>query len=610
MRSGTAAEVLGTVGDGGGTRRALPGGSVLSVDRRLPFLLVQRAPAKGRDAGTARLISGEAAWLRGEREDEAEVRELVAELARAGSAAHGAFLVLEVWGARDPASRVFRVHGPRGPAPETVEKLVEALDPLRALRPGLSVTLEASDRRHPPDLEPLLTVDESWKAEVLVLGLELPPVYRDPDTGEVYPRFLRTFRNALSDALRKAIYEFTRVQTSARISHYLALGRRTLPDSVWAVDRALCAIERSYDLLLMVTPVNTDEAWESFRTSGYQSNPELNNRLLPFDPDLMKRRLFGIEMESIDDPALAELYQDKRSELDLQLSMLADRGTAGFRFLSQRLYGAVDEELYDAALSLLREVAPPRYSSEPIVDASAFRDAALQELGRYASEHRALDRRVEVRRDITGLLVSSGNLLIGETLMLRPERVIPLLHHEVGTHVLTYVNGSVQPLEQLSQGLAGYDELQEGLAVFAEYLAGGLDRLRMRLLAARVVAARSVEQGADFVETYRLLTREFDYSVRGGWHVALRVHASGGFTRDLIYLRGLIHLLQYLADGGELEPLYIGKIALKHVGIIEELRLRRVLREPPLRPHVLDLPGAKERLEAAYAGLTLAGMTA
>ena len=117
MRSETVAGRPGTVGDGDGTRRTLPGGSVLSVDRRLPFLLVHRAPAKGRDAGTARLISGEAAWLRGEREDEAEVRERVAELARAGSAAHGAFLVLEVWGARDPASRVFRVHGPRGPAP-------------------------------------------------------------------------------------------------------------------------------------------------------------------------------------------------------------------------------------------------------------------------------------------------------------------------------------------------------------------------------------------------------------------------------------------------------------------------------------------------------------
>ena len=49
-----------------------------------------------------------------------------------------------------------------------------------------------------------------------------------------------------------------------------------------------------------------------------------------------------------------------------------------------------------------------------------------------------------------------------------------LLQHEIGTHVVTHVNGSRQPLRLLGAGLAGYDETQEGLAVFAEYLVGGL----------------------------------------------------------------------------------------------------------------------------------------
>jgi uncharacterized protein (TIGR02421 family) len=220
-----------------------------------------------------------------------------------------------------------------------------------------------------------------------------------------------------------------------------------------------------------------------------------------------------------------------------------------------------------------------------------------------------MDRRAEIRRDITGLLVSEGTLLIGDTLSLTPDRVEPLIHHEVGTHVLTYVNGSAQPLEQLALGLAHYDELQEGLAVLAEYLAGGLDRLRMRLLAARVLAARSVEQGADFVETFRLLTRDLGYSRAGAWNIALRVHASGGFTRDLIYLRGLVHLLEYLEAGGDLRPLYVGKIALKHLAILEELAHRRILREPPLTPPLLEDAGALRRLDAIRRGITLSEMT-
>jgi uncharacterized protein (TIGR02421 family) len=202
-------------------------------------------------------------------------------------------------------------------------------------------------------------------------------------------------------------------------------------------------------------------------------------------------------------------------------------------------------------------------------------------------------------------MVSEGNLLIGESLMLDPSRVEALLHHEVGTHVLTYVNGSTQPLDLLSLGLAGYDELQEGLAVLSEYLCGGLTPLRMRLLAARVVAAHCVEQGAEFVDTFRLLTREHGYSHDGAWHIAVRVHACGGFTRDFIYLRGLLELMRYLREGGELEPLYIGKMAQKHIPRVEELRARGVLCEPPLTPRILRDPVARQRLRAVRDGLPL-----
>src|SRR5690606_5401676 len=146
------------------------------------------------------------------------------------------------------------------------------------------------------------------------------------------------------------------------------------------------------------------------------------------------------------------------------------------------------------------------------VDARAFRDRAIAELDHYRTRYPSLATTAEIRPDVSGLMVSRGNLLIGQDLRLDPNRVTPLLHHEVGTHVLTYVNGSAQPVEQLSLGLAGYDELQEGLAVLAEYLAGGLDRTRMRLLAARVIAARSVEDGASFVDTFRLLCDEHGYT--------------------------------------------------------------------------------------------------
>jgi hypothetical protein len=130
----------------------------------------------------------------------------------------------------------------------------------------------------------------------------------------------------------------------------------------------------------------------------------------------------------------------------------------------------------------------------------------------------------------------------------------------------------------------------------------------MRVLAARVVAARMVQEGAEFMDTFRRLARELDFSAEVAFDIATRVHSSGGFTRDLIYLRGLVELMTHLREGGALEPLYIGKIALRHLSIIEELRDRGVLRPPPLRPRFLERETALERLEALRQGTPLAAL--
>ena len=87
-------------------------------------------------------------------------------------------------------------------------------------------------------------------------------------------------------------------------------------------------------------------------------------------------------------------------------------------------------------------------------------------------------------------MVSRGNLNIGKRVKIPESRVEALIQHEVGTHVLTYINGMDQPFQQLYCGLAGSDELQEGLAVLSEYLVGGLSAPRFRILAGRVMAAK------------------------------------------------------------------------------------------------------------------------
>src|SRR5690606_34911756 len=185
-------------------------------------------------------------------------------------------------------------------------------------------------------------------------------------------------------------------------------------------------------------------------------------------------------------------------------------------------------------------------------------------------------------------------------------RVASLIHHEVGTHVLTFYNGKAQPLKLLYSGLADYDELQEGLAVLSEYLTGGLTRGRLRLLAARVIAGHSLTEGADFCSTFHKLSEEYGFEMGTAFDVTARIHQGGGCTKDIIYLRGLINLMDYLKKGGKLEPLFVGKIAQKHVSLMEELHYRKILNPMPLLPRYLQDKEALSRLENIKRGLPIA----
>src|SRR5439155_24088255 len=113
---------------------------------------------------------------------------------------------------------------------------------------------------------------------------------------------------------------------------------------------------------------------------------------------------------------------------------------------------------------------------EERLGAAAFAEYARAEIEHYRRLSPRISAAVEIRADIPGLMVAFGNLLVGQRTRIARSRVEAALQHEVGTHLLTYFNGRAQPLRLLYTGLPGHDELQEGLAVLAEYMVGGLNR--------------------------------------------------------------------------------------------------------------------------------------
>jgi uncharacterized protein (TIGR02421 family) len=406
--------------------------------------------------------------------------------------------------------------------------------------------------------------------------------------------------------LEQANFAFVRQKKTLRPAHFHAPGRTSVVKAVLDIDRQLAEIDRSFDLLLQATPVNAESAWREFRRSRFEKPPVFYYRPLAVDPVLLKRQLYLIPVERVDDPTLSYLFRQKQDELDRQITLLSDVDSTRFLQESLQVYGGVSDWLLEQGTELLDRV--PTRSAEGTkagqLNAIEFAKRAQEELGYYQQKCADFSATVSVREDMfAGLMVSGDQLLIGGRTRIPRRRVDALLQHEIGTHLVTRYNGHHQPFQQLEVGLAGYDGFQEGLAVLAEYLVGGLSRSRLRVLAARVVGAHHMLNGASFIDTFRTLDRNYEFSQRTAYTIAMRLYRGGGLTKDAVYLRGLLQILRYLREGGELEPLFIGKVASAHLPMISELTMREIIKPPALRPRYLETHGAQKKLERLRGGM-------
>ncbi|MEJ2468056.1 MAG: DUF1704 domain-containing protein [Campylobacterales bacterium] len=597
-------------------REALPGGGRIHIDRALPFVCLYRTPPHS-DVGTEKLVHGEASYIvaSGDADYEEGLTSLIKTIAQKMRERFGAFLLIELWAHEDGKGDTAAPGDVRTPwcrivAPEagqltsTVETLKCTLDRLKVHRRRCQVELEISNTVSPLGLAPVFSPEWMEKMQCYSIGLAVRPVYHDEKGETLYPLDLRALHRGVAKALKKAFFSFTQEQTNAAAAHYNVFGRRSVTKAVWDADSALAEIDDAFDFLLQVTPVNSAEAWKAFKESGYKKTPRFYYRPRPFDPAAVKRQLYAVNLEKIEDPTLLRLFSEKRDELDRKLTMLHDRENANFLYGSLQTYGSVGHDLLQTAERMLKAMPPKDRenigadSDSATVSAEQFAREAETELAYYKKLYPEMTSNVQLREDIvSGAMVSGGDFLVSKWAHFPAKRVEALLHHEIGTHIVTYVNGTAQPFKQLHTGLSGYDEMQEGIAVLSEYLCGGLNISRLRILAGRVVAANCLVTGASFLDTFTRLHEAYGFKPKTAFTITTRIFLGGGLTEDAGSLRGLLFILDYIAKGGAIEPLYVGKIAANHIPLVEELLYREILSRPPLFPRYLQEPEAAARLK-------------
>jgi hypothetical protein len=340
------------------------------------------------------------------------------------------------------------------------------------------------------------------------------------------------------------------------------------------IDRLLCDVAVVALPLIHLEPLNSsDEAEKVARDPTY--NPQF--RYAMPDPELLTPHLAKMERIDLPEAGVGLFFRQARDYLCARLRMRLHLGET--EHWQEQVYSPAPQRVHSLAQRILNN---PRPSPRRTLDRPFQAEDLARVLKARLKQYRLEDWHVAVHSNISATNTDSANRLVNirADLTYSMEEMKRLAVHEVDTHVLRAANGYCQPYHIFAVGaVPSYLMTEEGLAVVNEERMGYIDAARNRTFAGRVLAAARATTGP-FSEVYAEL-RDHGFSHAESFNSAKRVKRGladtsqpGGYIKDQAYLWGRILIEEYVLGGGDLSRLYIGKIALEHVPISQELGLR------------------------------------
>ena len=244
----------------------LPKNGWLHIDKFLPFICIYRF--KEPDVYFSRLLKTQASYLI--IDETIDITKLLEAIRLIISEKFDTFLVLEVWPDVKNENTKFNINCPENVATETAIALKEGFSKLANTYPNVSANIHANGLKHPKHLQPIADVETSKKTGMLLIGVEVPVLYKNSETGELYSLFFREFYSVFSETIKRAVYEFIRVQTKDDFDNYLMLGKTHIDEITTKADAELASISEGMSFLLRTTPVNSNEEWEKFKENKFK----------------------------------------------------------------------------------------------------------------------------------------------------------------------------------------------------------------------------------------------------------------------------------------------------------------------------------------------------
>jgi uncharacterized protein (TIGR02421 family) len=327
------------------------------------------------------------------------------------------------------------------------------------------------------------------------------------------------------------------------------------------------------------------EAWKR----GERQLPEVSYARA----DLSRERAELIAVSAAADPGhpVGQYLRRSAESWRIATELLEAVGTSGVTVRSIDLFGAPGDALpgsevtnVDAArhfIALAGEMDQELIASQAdyCIPAEVLMNDLQQQLDEFFNLHKI---QVEIDPDLIAKAAAGPTRirLRAATCFTEYDRA-QLLHHEAFVHSLTGLNGREQPhLKSLGKSSPRVTATQEGLAVFAELMAGAIDIERMKRISLRILAIDMALRGANFIDVFQYFLdagqTEAD-SFASAQRVFRGVPVAGGaaFTKDNVYLHGLMTVhtfFRWALKNRRLSltrSLFAGKMALHDVLALE-----------------------------------------
>ncbi|MFA5134843.1 MAG: tyrosine/phenylalanine carboxypeptidase domain-containing protein [Patescibacteria group bacterium] len=351
------------------------------------------------------------------------------------------------------------------------------------------------------------------------------------------------------------------------------------------VDKKLTDINGGIRLLARLKPLNLLEEQRRF-----YKNPTSSPKFI-YHRDAASIQNLRSELKriprSVDHP-LMPLYLKKIEELSSKLSLLDAVGSREIEIHSRMVYGDVTDTEYQEAKTLLNNLHP-----KPDASKKLGIDEITSRLETYLRENKLNKWKIKLLASTTAdMQINKQNtILINEKVKFSENRLRALIAHEVETHIYRLENGREQLYKLFEQGTAGYLQTEEGIAMYNQQKLGIPLGSKEGWPALNVIAVH-MGKSMSFAELFLYLCDEYDVDRDTAWKICTKVkrglqdtseHAV--FTKDLVYYTGYRSIERFVREHGEraLQKLYVGKIGVDDIFIIEKIKMQK----PKLLPEYL-----------------------